>query len=641
VCGSLSLTPHKKIAMKLDYNKIGFKCGIEIHQQLDTHKLFCACPSVIRDEKPDFVVERRMRAVAGEMGAVDPAALHEFLKNRRLYYETYTDTNCLVELDEEPPHPLNEQALSTALTVTLMLSSKPVSEIQVMRKTVIDGSNTSGFQRTILVGLGGVIETSLGDVGISSICLEEDAARIIEDKGDVVTFRLDRLGIPLIEVATDPDIKSPEHAREVAEKIGMMLRATGKVKRGLGTIRQDINVSIRGGERIEAKGVQDLRAIPKLCENEVRRQMGLIEIKKELFRRKVKPEDFEAKQGESKVKNLHENFQEVTACFSDDDRAFIQKSIRAGKKFLGMRLPGFAGLLGRELMPDHRFGTELSHVVKATTGLRGIIHSDEKPNGCVSEKLCCGLKDAWVVVIVEASVDATPAFFKIQERLQKAFFGVPEETRRADGEKTVYMRPLPGSDRMYPETDEPLINTQNLVHELKCSLPKLPEGERRDYEKMGLSPEMANQLVNSPSAKVFTVFVKEFPKLPPTLIAQTLLSTPKEAKKRYGSHIENLTLDHFKGILSMVAGGSITKDVIVEVIRNLSETPEKTASDVVSEKKFGSLSGEKISKIIDSVYEENSGVESVNKLLGLVMAKAGGRVNPSEVRKIIEYKKLF
>ncbi|MFH1834959.1 MAG: Glu-tRNA(Gln) amidotransferase subunit GatE [Methanobacteriota archaeon] len=619
--------------MKLDYEKIGFKCGIEIHQQLDTHKLFCACPSVIRDEKPDFVVERRMRAVAGEMGAVDPAALHEFLKNRRLYYETYTDTNCLVELDEEPPHPLNEQALSTALTVALMLSAKPVSEIQVMRKTVIDGSNTSGFQRTILVGMGGVLKTSMGDVGISSVCLEEDAARIIEDKDDVVTYRLDRLGIPLVEVATDPDIKSPEHAREVAEKIGMILRATARVKRGLGTIRQDLNVSIKGGQRIEAKGVQELRAISKLCENEVRRQLALIDIKGELSSRKVKPSDVKA------------DFIEVSECFKGDDRSWIQRSLKEGGKVYAMRLPIFHGLLSYELMPDHRFGTELSHVAKASAGVGGVLHSEEDSNkkisSSISKKLKVLEKDAWVAIVSNDDLRVENAFKAIALRCQVAFKGVPKETRRPEGEITVFMRPLPGSDRMYPETDEPLVNTSNLVYGLKGNLPKLPEEKRRDYEKMGLSPEMANQLNNSPSAKVFAVFVKEFPKLPPTLIAQMLLSTTKEAKKRFGSHIENLTLDHFRGILNLVADGSITKDVIVEVIRNLSETPEKNASDVVSEKKIGSLSGEKLSKLIDSVYEKNSGVESVNKFLGLVMAEAGGRANPSEVRKIIEYKKLF
>jgi len=218
----------------IDYEKLGFMCGIEIHQQIDTHKLFCECPSLIREDEPDKKVMRKMRAVAGELGNVDPAALHEFLRNRILEYQAYNDTTCLVELDEEPPHPINKQALKTTLEVALLLNASILDEVHVMRKTVIDGSNTSGFQRTMLAAVDGQLETSEGTINIPSICLEEDAARIIETIGDTVVYRLDRLGIPLVEIATDPDIKNAKHAREVAEKLGSILRAC-KVKRGLGT----------------------------------------------------------------------------------------------------------------------------------------------------------------------------------------------------------------------------------------------------------------------------------------------------------------------------------------------------------------------------------------------------------------------
>ncbi len=251
--------------------------GFEIHQQLETHKLFCKCPSLLKEEKPEIMVERRLRPTQSELGEIDRAALEEFLKGKSFVYEVYPDTTCLVELDEEPPHNPNEEAVDICLEVALMLKCNIVDEVHFMRKLVIDGSNTSGFQRTAIVALDGYLETDRGRVGIPTICLEEEAARKIAEEGKKTIYRLDRLGIPLIEITTAPDITTPEQAREVALKIGEILRATGKVKRGIGTIRQDINVSIEGGARVEIKGVQELNQIPKIIENEVERQKNLID----------------------------------------------------------------------------------------------------------------------------------------------------------------------------------------------------------------------------------------------------------------------------------------------------------------------------------------------------------------------------
>ncbi|MDI6654712.1 MAG: Glu-tRNA(Gln) amidotransferase subunit GatE [Candidatus Hydrothermarchaeota archaeon] len=251
--------------------------GFEIHQQLETHKLFCKCPSLLKEEKPEITVERRLRPTQSELGEIDRAALEEFLKGKSFVYEVYLDTICLVELDEEPPHEPNEEAIDICTEIALMLKCNIVDEVHFMRKLVIDGSNTSGFQRTAIVALDGYLETDRGRVGIPTICLEEEAARKIAEEGKKTIYRLDRLGIPLIEITTAPDITTPEQAREVALKIGEILRATGKVKRGIGTIRQDINVSIEGGARVEIKGVQELNQIPKIIENEVERQKNLID----------------------------------------------------------------------------------------------------------------------------------------------------------------------------------------------------------------------------------------------------------------------------------------------------------------------------------------------------------------------------
>lgn len=257
----------------MNYKDLGFKCGLEVHQQIESHKLFCSCPSLVNDEhQPDIFFERKLRAAAGETGLVDKAAAYEMEKGKTFQYEACSSSSCLVEFDEEPPHPVNHDALKIALEVALLLHAKPVDEVHFMRKTVVDGSNVSGFQRTALIAVDGYVETSRGKVAVSSVCLEEEAAKKIEIKDDVVRFRLDRLGVALVEVATDASIQDPEHAKETAALLGMILRSTGKVKRGLGTIRQDVNLSITGHPRVELKGFQELRYMPRVIDEEVKRQ---------------------------------------------------------------------------------------------------------------------------------------------------------------------------------------------------------------------------------------------------------------------------------------------------------------------------------------------------------------------------------
>ena len=278
--------------MEINYQELGFKCGLEIHQQLEGRKLFCRCKTLNSDKEPDIIVERRLRAVAGETGDVDIAAEFEMTKNKRFAYESNSEDTCLVEYDEEPPHELNKQALETTLKIALLLNAKIINEVQVMRKIVIDGSNVSGFQRSALIAMNGFIDTSLGRAAIPIICLEEESAQKLEEGNDFVRYKLDRLGIPLIEIATDASIKNPEHAKEVASHIGMILRSVENVKRGLGTIRQDVNISIKGSERTEIKGFQDLRSIPKVIEFEVKRQLDLINHKKRISKevRKAEPD---------------------------------------------------------------------------------------------------------------------------------------------------------------------------------------------------------------------------------------------------------------------------------------------------------------------------------------------------------------
>lgn len=277
--------------LSLDYNKLGFKCGIEIHQQLETHKLFCHCPSIVHDGHANITFRRRLRPVVGETGEVDRAAAYEFSKKKEIVYEACSTSSCLVEMDEAPPEPVNIKALKIAIQISKLLNARIEDEIQVMRKIVVDGSNVTGFQRTALVAQNGFIETSKGRVAIPIICLEEEAAQKVEETDNYIKFRLDRLGVSLVEVATDASIKDPEHTKEVAEKIGMILRSTNKVKRGIGTIRQDVNISIAGGARTEIKGFQELKAIPVVVEFEVRRQLTALKNNEKIEKSVRKAED--------------------------------------------------------------------------------------------------------------------------------------------------------------------------------------------------------------------------------------------------------------------------------------------------------------------------------------------------------------
>jgi len=288
--------------METNFKKLSLKSGLEIHQQLDTHKLFCSCPSILRQDEPSMRIKRKMKAVTGELGKVDEAAAFEQQKDKEFIYEFYKDSNCLVEIDEEPPHQINKDALKIALQISSLLNCRIFPICQVMRKTVIDGSNTSGFQRTLLIAYDGFIETSRGRVGIDYVMLEEDAARPspsqnqsqnssqqieVDEPGfeNSKTYRLDRLGIPLVEIATAPDLGSAEQIKEAALKIGDILRAC-KVKRGIGTIRQDLNISITGSKRVEIKGFQDPKMMIKTVELEINRQKECI--KKNLCKNEVR-----------------------------------------------------------------------------------------------------------------------------------------------------------------------------------------------------------------------------------------------------------------------------------------------------------------------------------------------------------------
>ncbi|KAA0015047.1 MAG: Glu-tRNA(Gln) amidotransferase subunit GatE [Thermoplasmata archaeon] len=613
----------------MDYKKLGFKAGLEIHQQLATHKLFCSCPSALTEEE-DAIFSRRLRPTQSELGEVDRAALEEARRGKKFIYHSSRHASCLVEADEEPPHEANGEAIDIALTVALLLNADIVDEIHFMRKIVIDGSNTTGFQRTALIAMNGKID----GVGIETICLEEDAARKLRGNKKEVEYALDRLGIPLVEIATSPSISSPQHAREVAEKIGLLLRATKKVKRGIGTIRQDLNVSIKRGNRVEIKGVQELNDIPKILENEVKRQIELIEVSKALKER-IKEKDLE------KVV-----VKDVSSIFKKTSSKFIRKAIEKGVT-LALKLPSFDGLIGGVKYKEHRLGKEFAMHAKLEGG--GIIHSDELPNYGISEKeveeirrkLNCEENDAFVISAGKKSV-AEKCLKAVLLRARQAWHGVPEEVRRAlpDG-FTEYMRPMPTAARMYPETDIPPVRvTRAKIEKLKKKLPELPDEKiERMMEQYGLSNEEARQIVFSDRDDIFEELAKKHGH--EKLIARILLNMLPEME-REGYKVANID----KRILSVVLEGlkekKYAKEAIEKLLRHFSQYPHDSLQEAMKACKLGFLSEEKLRKIIRKIVNEKIEFikerreRAISPLMGIAMKKLRGKADGALVNKILK-----
>ena len=544
---------------KIDYQKIGLKCGLEIHQQLDSRtKLFCRCPNELQGTRePDFTLKRTMRPVLGEMGTYDEAMLTEYQKGKGIIYECYNDVICTYELDETPPFLCSDEAKKIALEIALLLNSNIVEEMHVCRKNYLDGSVPCGFQRTMILATNGHLALENGKkIGIDILCLEEDAARKIKTENNNNYYRLDRLGIPLVEITTKPDINHPLECRECAERLGLLLWST-KVKKVLGSIRQDVNVSIEGGTRIEIKGVQKLDWIPVLINQEILRQQGLIEIKETLLK----------KQLDEKI--LPKKGMDLTKIMKNTKSAFIAKGIKSGKQLQGMNFPGFKDIFGKELLNDYRFGTEVSSKVKSISGLKGIIHSDEDLKKykfsdndikTLREKLGSRDDDCFVLVLGNKK-EVEKALETIINRVKYAFKGVPPETRRAleDG-KTEFLRELHGGARLYPDTDsQAIFNLDDEIEKIQETLPSYPWDVMKDYsKKFKIEERLIKELIFSGILDLFNELIKIYPDNP-TLIITTLLETTT-ALRRDGKNVENIQQKDYVEMFTFLKKGEIGKN---------------------------------------------------------------------------------
>jgi len=611
-----------------DYEELGLVAGLEIHQQLDTAtKLFCDCPTTIREpEESERSFTRYLHPTKSELGEIDEAALEESMVDREFEYLAY-DTTCLVEEDDEPPHRVDREAMETTLEIAQLLDMSVVDQVNVMRKIVVDGSNTTGFQRSMLVANDGAIETSAGPVGIEDMLLEEESCQRVDETDDGVRFSLDRLGIPLVEIGTKPDISSPEQAREAAERIGMLLRSTGKVKRGLGTIRQDVNVSIEEGARIELKGVQSLDDIDDLVRNEVRRQVELLDIADELA-------DRDASVGEPR---------DVTEVFEDTESGVIEGALSSGGEVQGLLLSGFDGLVGREIQPDRRLGTELSDHAKRH-GAGGIFHTDELPAYGVTEAEVEALRDAVgagpedaVAIVADDPETAELAIEAVAERAETALEGVPEETRDANEDATSrYLRPLPGAARMYPETDVPPVEPD--VTEIETP-ELLTEKVDRYQSEFDLGAGLAEQVAYGQRWPLFEALVAG-ESVDPTLAAGTLESTLTELR-RDDVPVENLTDEHLRGAILLVDGGDVPREGMEDLLTALAENPSLTAEEAVEQEGLGGVDESEVRDAVAEVVERHEdqvaeeGMGAFSALMGECMGALRGKADGDTVSDVL------
>lgn len=613
------------------------KVGLEIHQQLASkNKLFCDC-KIIESNEYDFTFKRNLRPTQSEMGSYDQAALFESKKIKTVKYQSSKNANCLIESDEEPPRTVNNEALELVLTISLALNCTIEDELHIMRKIVIDGSNTTGFQRTILVGRNGFLEVEGIRVGIQSVCLEEDAARIInEDKkeDENKAYSLDRLGIPLIEIALEPISNSPIFVTNVAQTVGRLLRSTKKVTRGLGSIRQDVNISTENGPVVEVKGVQQLSQLPLVIEYERKRQDALNQIANELKKRDIDESSF------------IDNVTDVTQLLSKSSSKVVKKILTGDSRFTAFVLRRFKGILSFEPYPGIRLGKELGDLVKVY-GIGGIFHSDELPNygittgdvESISDVLRMDKNDAFVL-IGGPTKSLNTVLLELFTRIKKGFSGIVPETRsaRLDG-VTVFSRPKSGSSRMYPETDIPYISIdEGKLKQLSQDTPQ-PWNEIIDQicKKYNINKTLAENIFDSKYFSLFEKIVSHTSTSPSFVISKLTEDLVSMEREGYDSSI--LSEDVLFCLFTELDNSRITKESIPLVIEKLLKNESMDVDEIISSFGTESISEGYVDQTISKIIHENSnvisqkGLDSVGLLMGRCMEVLRGKIDGEKVNK--------
>ncbi len=618
-------------------NNVGVKVGLEIHQQLATNKkLFCNC---IPTDTEEYTIkfQRKLRAAKSELGEYDPAALFEKSKSKSIVYYANPDSSCLVEQDEEPPHELNEDAKRISLIIASALKSEIFSEIYPMRKTVVDGSNTTGFQRTMLISQGGNFEVEGKNIGIQSICLEEDAAKNLGDEGSIRKFGLERLGIPLVEIATEPFEVELQHIKKIALGLGRILRSTKKVKRGLGSIRQDVNVSIKdGGVVIEVKGVQQLDQLEKVVEYEAKRQQGLLEISKELEKRNW-------------IHDKEKDRKEIAELFTKCKSKIIQSAIKKQQKIFAISFNSMGGIFGYTPYEGIRLGKEIAELVRFF-GIGGVFHSDELPNYGIEKidienlKECLKINENDAFLILAATEEKI--HIVIDQIISRIEFiknnGIPIDTRLAtmNGE-TKFLRPRPGAARMYPETDiPPIIISNEELENAKKNIPKLWDESLLELQKKyKLNPQLSEQIFDSRYIELFEKIIGKI-KINPTFVASILCSTITNLE-RSGLDLKLLKNEDIEKSFQLLDDGKIAKESIEIIFENIMAGKSQSTQDAMKNASIEAVNESDVEKIIKKIIENNQEIiknqkeRAVGPLMGIAMKELRGKASGELVNNLL------
>jgi glutamyl-tRNA(Gln) amidotransferase subunit E len=619
-----------------NYVELGLKSGLEIHQQLTTKKkLFCRCPAGHYSEKYDAEILRHMRPTLSELGEYDGTALMEFKTKKEIVYQLNKDTVCTYEMDDAPPFELNQEALDIALEITLLLNCNMVSELHIARKQYLDGSIPTGFQRTTILGIDGWIPYQDRKIGIIQLGLEEDACREVSDEGHIRTYRTDRLSMPLIEVVTYPHMHTPQEVADVAQLIRQLTRSTGKVNRGIGAARQDVNVSIEGGTRVEIKGVPRIPLIPILVHNEAGRQKTLLEIRDRLKQRGLTTENFKSE------------FFDVTDILKDTSYLPIKNVVSNDFKIKCVKLPFFKGILRYPTQPGTNFAKEISdrvRVIGCLDKIPNIIHSDtddetiSSTNWMKIKKLSRFEPVDALVIVWGNPRDVETASQEIVIRAQEAIIGVPSETRQAlpDG-TTGFERILPGPDRMYPDTDlPPFALSEDRIQRIQANLPPVPWVRREKYHQLGLPDFMMDQLLLSGKADIFDRLIAEL-KVDPNLAAVFLTQTLKHFKRK-GLPVGKLGDDSIISVFKAYKNNQIVREAIPVIIENWLNLNARPIEDVITQ--YPIINERELLSKITEVIDENDlntyhdEATKLSYVIGKVMKMIKGRVDGKIVAEL-------
>ena len=624
---------------EIDFQKIGLKVGLEVHQQLDTHKkLFCRCRPIESDEYTEKF-SRSLRTAKSELGELDPAALFEKAKSKKINYYANSQSSCLVEKDDEPPHELDHDAKKISLLISSMLESKIFSEIHVMRKTVIDGSNTSGFQRTMLVSQGGNLKVNGKNIGVQAICLEEDAAKLLKDERNERDYSLDRLGVPLVEIALEPVSTKPSEVKEIALTLGRLLRATRMVKRGIGSIRQDVNISVMNSGVVEVKGVQQLDQLEKIIGYEAKRQHGLILIAEKL------------KKLSMTISN--EDVFDITEVFKDCESKIIQNALKSKAKIKAIRIRNFSGMFSFEPYSGIRLGKEIGQLVRFF-GIGGVFHSDELPNYGINDSDVDRVKkhleladgDGFLIIAGEDS-KLDYAIDSIIKRIQDAANGVPAETRAVTQEgETVFLRPRPGASRMYPETDIPSISVipeeVKLARDTADATKSWDESIAEIQQKYSLNSQLSEQIFDSVYMELFEK-ICENKKNSPNFVASILCSSITNLERK-GFDCTLLKPEHIIESFELLASGKIPKESLEIIFENIMSGKSENVAIAMQNTDVSSMNEDELNGILDEIIQNNTelvkklGENAVTTLMGIAMKQVRGKVSGQTVNVLLRKK---